>query len=164
VWNVVACRLDNNQLGQNAAQGFHTLRFFIAKYTEKILMMIRGVRGAITVSENTTEAILEATTEALETLIELNNIEERDVASVFFTTTPDLDAWYPAKAARNLGWRQVALMGSQEIDVPDGLKMCIRLLIHWNTAKDIHEIKHVFLRGAAALRPDLVKKVKAAQG
>lgn len=126
-------------------------------------MMVRGVRGAITSSENTTEAILEATTEALETLIELNGIEESDVASVLFTTTPDLDACYPAKAARNLGWRQVALMGFQEADVPDGLRMCIRVLIHWNTEKDIHEIKHVFLRGAAALRPDLVKKAKLAQ-
>ena len=126
-------------------------------------MMVRGVRGAITSSENTTEAILEATSEALETLIELNGIEERDVASVLFTTTPDLDACYPAKAARNLGWRQVALMGFQEADVPDGLRMCIRVLIHWNTEKDIHEIKHVFLRGAAALRPDLVKKAKLAQ-
>lgn len=127
-------------------------------------MMIRGVRGAITASENTTEAILEATAEALETLIELNGIDEHDVASVLFTTTPDLDACYPAKAARNLGWRQVALMGFQEADVADGLKMCVRVLIHWNTEKDIHEIKHVFLRGAMALRPDLVKKTKVAQG
>ena len=103
-------------------------------------MMIRGVRGAITASENTTEAILEATTEALETLIELNGIEECDVASVLFTTTPDLDACYPAKAARNLGWRQVALMGFQEADVPDGLKMWVRVLIHWTTEKVIHEI------------------------
>ena len=126
-------------------------------------MMVRGVRGAITVEENTTEAILEATTEALVSLIELNGIKEGEVASVLFTTTPDLDACYPAKAARNLGWRQVALMGFQEAAVPDGLKMCVRVLIHWNTEKDIHEIKHVFLRGAAALRPDLVKKAKLAQ-
>jgi chorismate mutase len=126
-------------------------------------MMVRGVRGAITVSENTTEAILEATSEALETLIELNGIQEHEVASVLFTTTPDLDACYPAKAARNLGWRQVALMGFQEANVPDGLRMCIRVLIHWNTEKEIHEIKHVFLRGATALRPDLVKKAKLAQ-
>jgi chorismate mutase len=126
-------------------------------------MMVRGVRGAITVSENATEAILEATTEALEALIELNGIEEDAVASVLFTTTPDLDACYPAKAARNLGWRQVALMGFQEANVPDGLKMCVRVLIHWNTEKEIHEIKHVFLRGAAALRPDLVKKTTVTQ-
>lgn len=126
-------------------------------------MMVRGVRGAITADENTTEAILEATTEVLEALIALNGMQEHELASVLFTTTPDLDACYPAKAARNLGWRQVALMGFQEANVPDGLKMCIRVLIHWNTDKEIHEIKHVFLRGATALRPDLVKKAKLAQ-
>ena len=95
-------------------------------------MMLRGVRGAITVSENTSEAILEATEEMLRWLIEQNGIEEEDLASVLFTSTPDLDACFPAKAARNMGWRQVALMGFQEIDVADGLKMCVRVLIHWN--------------------------------
>lgn len=119
---------------------------------------MRGVRGATTVDVNTTDAILEATEEVLVTMIENNQIVEEDVASVLFTTTPDLTACFPAKAARNLGWRQAALMGFQEIDVPNGLKMCIRVLIHWNTEKEIGEIKHVFLRGARALRPDLAKK------
>ena len=119
---------------------------------------MRGVRGATTVTENTTDAILQATEEVLVTLIERNNIVEEDVASVLFTTTPDLTACFPAKAARNLGWRQVALMGFQEVDVPTGLKMCIRVLIHWNTEKEISELQHVFLRGARALRPDLAKK------
>ena len=68
-------------------------------------------------------------------LIEANGIDEDDVASVIFTTTPDLTAAYPAKAARDMGWTQVALMGCQEMDVPGGLPRCIRVLIHWNTPK-----------------------------
>ena len=121
-------------------------------------MMVRGVRGAITVHENTAEAILNATEEMLKWLIEANDIREEDVASILFTSTPDLNAAFPAKAARNMGWRHVALMGFQEIDVPEGLKMCARVLIHWNTDKTNLELKHAFLRGASALRPDLVKK------
>ena len=123
-------------------------------------MMVRGVRGAITVNENSAEAILSATEEMLHWLIEQNSIEEEDVASLLFTSTPDLNAAFPAKAARNMGWRHVALMGFQEIDVPEGLKMCVRVLIHWNTDKSNRELKHAFLRGATALRPDLVKKAK----
>ena len=123
-------------------------------------MLVRGVRGAITVDENSAEAILSATEEMLVWLIEANGIKEEDVASVLFTSTPDINAAFPAKAARNMGWRHVALMGFQEIDVPEGLKMCVRVLIHWNTDKGNHEIKHAFLRGAMALRPDLVKKSK----
>lgn len=117
--------------------------------------MLRGARGAITVEADTTAAILEATTELLRTLIMTNGIREEDVASVLFTTTPDLTACYPARAARDLGWRQVALMGFQEMHVPDGLKLCIRVLIHWNTDTPQAGVRHAFLRGAAALRPDL---------
>lgn len=120
-------------------------------------MAVRGVRGAITVSENTSEAILEATEELLRWLIQQNDIHEEAVASILFTSTPDLNAAFPAKAARNMGWRHVALMGFQEIDVPEGLKMCIRVLIHWNTDKNNRELIHAFLRGASALRPDLVQ-------
>lgn len=123
-------------------------------------MIVRGVRGAITVEENSAEAILDATEEMMNWLIDQNGIEEEDVASILFTSTPDLNAAFPAKAARNMGWRQVALMGFQEIDVPEGLKMCVRVLIHWNTDKSNRDLKHAFLRGAAALRPDLVKKAK----
>lgn len=124
-------------------------------------MIVRGVRGAITVHENSAEVILNATEEMLRWLIEHNDIQEEDVTSILFTSTPDLNAAFPAKAARNMGWRHVALMGFQEIDVPEGLKMCVRVLIHWNTTKSNRELKHAFLRGAAALRPDLVKKAKS---
>jgi chorismate mutase len=79
---------------------------------------------------------------------------------VIFTTTPDLNAAYPAKAARQLGWTRVALMGGQEADVSGGLPMCVRVLVHWNTEKSLDEIEHVFLRGAAALPPDLSQSSK----
>ncbi len=118
------------------------------------MLMMRGVRGATTVRENTEEAMISATQELLKALIDYNGIEEKDVASVFFTTTPDLTAAYPAKAARLLGWNDTALMGMQEADVPTGLKMCIRVLIHWNTSKAIDELVHVYMNGAEKLRPD----------
>ena len=124
-------------------------------------MMMRGVRGAITAEENEKDAILSATRELLQTIIDANGIQEEDVASVIFTTTPDLDAAYPAKAAREMGWSQTALMGCQEMAVPWGVPKCIRVLLHWNTTKGISEINHIFLRGAAVLRPDLDPQVAA---
>jgi chorismate mutase len=117
-------------------------------------MMMRGVRGATTAAEDTPEAIWRATRELLEAVIEANGIEEEYVASVIFTTTPDLTAAYPAKAARDLGWHQTALMGCQEIAVPNGIPKCIRVLIHWNTTKKLSELRHVYMRGAEKLRPD----------
>jgi chorismate mutase len=116
---------------------------------------VRGVRGATTVEENSAEVILEATRKLLKAVIETNEIIEDEVASVLFTTTPDLTAVFPARAARDLGWHRIALMGAQEVDVPDGIPMCIRVLIHWNTEKTLDEIQHVYMRGAMILRPDL---------
>jgi chorismate mutase len=118
-------------------------------------LKFRGVRGATTVHENNAEEILRATRELLAAVVEANGIEEEDVASVIFTTTPDLNAVYPAKAGRDFGWHRTALMGCQEIDVPDGIPRCIRILIHWNTEKTLDEIQHVYMKGAMALRPDL---------
>ena len=119
--------------------------------------MVRGVRGATTVSKNNAETIIEATKELLLTMIEANGLEEEHIASVFFTTTPDLDAAYPAQAARKIGWTQTALMGMQEMNMQGGLTHCIRILVHWNTTKEIQEINHVYLHQANQLRPDLVK-------
>lgn len=118
-------------------------------------MAFRGVRGAITVDENSIEAILAATRELLQALIIANDIHEDDVASVIFTTTPELTACFPARAARELGWTQVALIGCQEAAVEGGLEMCVRVLIHWNTDKTNSQLNHKFMRGAAVLRPDL---------
>ena len=115
---------------------------------------VRGVRGATTVEVNTREAILAATRELLTLVIEANHICAEDVASVIFTTTTDLNADYPALAARAIGWNDVALMCAHEMNVPHGLPLCIRLLIHWNTTVRADEVKHVYIRGAVNLRPD----------
>jgi chorismate mutase len=119
------------------------------------MWMIRGVRGATTVTTNSAEAIISATKELLQAMIDVNEIDEAHVASVFFTTTPDLDAAFPAQAARAVGWRETALLGAQEINCPDGVPMCIRVLIHWNTEKPLSEIRHVYRHGAERLRPDM---------
>lgn len=117
-------------------------------------LMCRGVRGAITVASNTEDEILNATRELLQALVASNNMSVDDVASVYFTTTSDLTATYPAYAARQLGWYDAALMCGHEMDVPEGLSKCVRVLIHWNTTKSAKEIVHVYLREARSLRPD----------
>jgi chorismate mutase len=121
-------------------------------------MQLRGIRGATTVDANTREAILEATTELLSALIEANDIHGDDVASAFFTTTPDLTAEFPALAARqSLGWSHVALMCGHEMNVPGSLPMALRILLHVNTGKKPNELKFIYLRGASALRPDVAE-------
>jgi chorismate mutase len=125
-----------------------------SKENAKTLKVCRGVRGAITVTENTPDAILDATRELLYLIIRANKIALDDVASAIFTTTTDLNATYPALAARQLGWYDAALLCGHEMDVPGSLKKCIRVLIHWNTTRSANEIIHVYLRGAKNLRPD----------
>lgn len=117
-------------------------------------MPCRGVRGATTADANTPEEILQATRQLLALMIRQNGINEEDVASAIFTTTPDLDAEFPALAARQLGWFDVAMMCLHELDVPGSLRRCIRVLLHWNTDKPADEIVHVYIKGAANLRPD----------
>lgn len=114
----------------------------------------RGVRGATTVQENSAESILEATLELLRTIVRLNEMQPDDVASAYFTTTPDLNAAYPAVAARQIGWNDVALLCGQEMHVPGTLRRCIRVLIHWNSDRRPSEIVHVYLGEARSLRPD----------
>jgi len=123
-------------------------------------MPCRGIRGAITVEEDSAAAILEATREMLARIVEINEVSAQDVASAFFTLTPDLSAAFPAQVARSVGWDHVALLDAQEIPVPGSLPHCVRVLIHWNTDKAQDEIHHVYLRGAASLRPDLVAKTQ----
>jgi len=118
-------------------------------------MLTRGVRGAITVEANTPEAILEATKELLAAMVQVNDIDVEHIASAFFTTTPDIDAEFPALAAREMGWTGVALLCGHEMNKPGSLPMCLRILLHVNTDKPQREIKHVYLRGARVLRPDI---------
>jgi len=120
-------------------------------------MECRGIRGATTVSANHREEILSATRQLLALMIRRNEIEPEDVASAIFTTTPDVDAEFPALAARQLGWLHVPLLCGHEMTVEGGLPLCIRVLIHWNTAKPQAEIEHVYVRDAKRLRPDLSK-------
>lgn len=114
----------------------------------------RGIRGATTVEANTREAILEATRELLLQMIAANDLRVEDVGSAIFTTTTDLNAEFPAVAARGLGWHEAALMCGHEMSVPGALQRCIRILIHWNTPKLQHEIVHIYTRGAVNLRPE----------
>ena len=117
-------------------------------------MVTRGIRGATTVPANTREAILDAARELLDEIVRLNEIERDDVASIIFTTTPDLDAEFPAVAAREAGWTDVALECLHEMNVPGALPRCLRLLMHVNSDRAQNEITHVYLRDAGVLRPE----------
>ncbi len=121
-----------------------------------MVMMTRGVRGATTCRANTADDILEATAEMLRELVDGNGISTDDVAGALFSVTPDLDAVFPARAARDLGWHDVPLMCTREIPVPGALDRCIRVMVLWNTPKSQKDIVHVYLHGAKSLRPDLV--------
>ena len=120
-------------------------------------MMCRGVRGATTVEKNERDEILTATRQLLALMIRTNDIAAEDVASVIFSTTHDLDAEFPALAARQLNWLDVPLLCTNELNVPNSLTRCIRILIHWNTDKPQNEITHVYIKEAKRLRPDLSK-------
>ncbi len=117
------------------------------------MIYCRGIRGATTVEYNNREEILSATTELLQLLIEKNDLHPDNIASAIFTVTDDLDADFPAVAARRLGWTETALMCAREIPVPGSLRKCIRVLIHVNTTRSAAEIQHVYLREAVSLRP-----------
>lgn len=119
-------------------------------------MSIRGVRGATVAAEDSPEAILAATRELLKAILAANpSLLPEEVASVFFTMTPDLKSVHPALAARQMGWEAVPLLCAQEIPVPGGVPRCIRVLLHWNTDLSQRAVHHVYLREAVSLRPDL---------
>ncbi|MEX1022423.1 MAG: chorismate mutase [Dehalococcoidia bacterium] len=119
-------------------------------------MLVRGIRGATTVRANTREDILEAARELLDTVVRENAVDPDLVASIIFSTTPDLSAEFPAVAAREAGYTQVALECVLEMNVPGALAKCLRILMHVNTDRPLADIKHVYLHGARALRRDLV--------
>ena len=111
-----------------------------------------GIRGATRAEENTDVAIYAATRELLAEVIEANGLEEDNVAAVYFTLTPDLNAAYPAAAARQLGWTSTALMCATEIPVPGSLSRCVRIMVLYNTEKSKRDIVNVYLNGTEALR------------
>ncbi len=111
-----------------------------------------GIRGATTVEENTSEAIIAGTRELLQQIMLENEVDKSQVAAVWFTTTQDLNTEYPALAARQMGWMNVALLCAHEMIVPKGLPMCIRVLLLVNTDKDPNDLKYVYLKKAVGLR------------
>ena len=119
-------------------------------------MAIRGVRGATTVEEDEPDAIFLGTRELLEQLMKANAaMRTQDIASAFFTMTEELSSAYPALAARQMGWEAVPMLCSREIPVPGSLPRVMRVLVQWNTDVPQSEIRHVYLREAVTLRPDL---------
>ena len=118
--------------------------------------MTRGVRGAVTVEQNAESELISRTEECLREMIKRNGIKAETVCSVIISVTEDLDAAFPAKALRKLeGWQYVPVMCVKEIPVPNSLKACVRIMLHWNTDKAQKEIEHVYLGNAVTLRPDL---------
>ena len=121
-------------------------------------MAIRAIRGATSTEANDAETIIAATRALLERIVAANSLDAEDIASVIFTATPDLNAAYPARAARDMGWVTVPLLCMQEMAVVGSLPGCIRVLMQWNTDRPQTEIRHVYLGRARALRPDLVQE------
>ena len=122
-------------------------------------MLVRGIRGAITVDSNNKEEIIKRTKELLIFLKKENDFKIEDIVSVFFSVTSDLNATFPAQAARELGWHRVPLFDMQEINVPGGLPRCIRILVQINCQKSQMEMKHCYLKGARILRKDLNNEI-----
>lgn len=120
-------------------------------------MAVRGIRGAISVTENTAREIIDKTKEMIQEMITQNEIQQDDIAGAFFTVTSDLNAEFPAKAARNLGWDQVPMICQTEIAVPGSLAGIIRVLVLLNTEKSSREMKHIYLGKAKSLRPDWIR-------
>jgi chorismate mutase len=121
-------------------------------------MKLRGVRGATTCAADGRDEIMGAVQELWLAMIEQNAFAEGDLAAVIFSSTPDLSAAFPAAAVRALGWTDTPLFGAAEIEQPEAPKRCVRILALWNTDKGQKDIKHVYLREAAALRPDISGK------
>ena len=113
---------------------------------------VRGIRGATTAHANSKESILEATKELLQELVDANGLDPNDLAAAYFTATQDLNAEFPALAARQMGWTHVALLCGQEMSVPDAPGLCIRVMLLANTEKSPQDLSNVYLRGATNLR------------
>lgn len=120
--------------------------------------MVRAIRGATTVKNNTKEEILDATSELVQEIMERNGITRENIISIIFSVTSDLDAAFPATAARQMGFDRVAMLSTYEMDVPDSLRKCIRVLIHIQTDKKNDELAYVYLKEARKLRPDIIQQ------
>jgi chorismate mutase len=123
-------------------------------------MPIRGIRGAVPARANTKAAIASATRQLLRRMMQANAVANGDIAGIILTSTPDLDADFPAAAARSQGWGDVPLLCAQEIDVPGAMKRIIRALVFFNTDLAQADIHHVYLGAAGRLRPDLTRRFR----
>lgn len=124
-------------------------------------MVTRGIRGATTVEEDREELVLQATEALIIEMVEQNDVEIDDIASVIVSTTTDVTSVFPARAIRSIeGWEYVPVMCTHEMDVPGAIQKCIRLMMHVNTNKTQREIEHIYQNEAVRLRPDLVKEDK----
>jgi chorismate mutase len=121
-----------------------------------LIMAIRGIRGAITIDSDTPIDIKNSTKILIENILIENNIHIEDIASLIFSVTSDIKSEFPAVAIREMGWKYVPLMNFKEMEKDNALNLCIRVLMHWNTSKKQTNIKHVYLKGATILRPDLL--------
>ncbi len=119
------------------------------------MQAVRAVRGANKVEKNSSDAVLKATRELLDSMVQENNIRVEDIISVFFTLSPDLNAEFPARAARSMGWTEVPMLCAVEIDVPGALSSCLRVLMHIYSPLTVTEVKHIYLGETVKLRPDL---------
>lgn len=119
--------------------------------------MVRGIRGATTVESNDCNLITERVAELLQRMVIANDLQIEDIGAVIFSSTADINSSFPAVGARSIGWTDVPLFGTQEIDNPNGVPRCIRVLILWNTDLPQKSIQHVYLREAVILRQDIVK-------
>ncbi|MBO1003048.1 chorismate mutase [Pseudogracilibacillus auburnensis] len=121
--------------------------------------MIRGFRGATTVTKNDEAEIMKETKKLVVEMVEVNNIEPSEISHVLFSVTDELNAGFPAKVARQMsGWTHVPVMCMKEIDVPNSLERCVRVMLVAKTNLQQDEIIHVFLNDAVKLRPDLIQK------
>lgn len=120
-------------------------------------MSVRAIRGAVQVRDNTVVAIHDGVKELIATIMQSNSLTPAEVISVFFTSTPDLNAAFPATAAREMGFESVPLLGAVEVDVPGALDRVIRVMVHCETVREPQAILHIYLHGAAALRQDIAQ-------
>ena len=121
-------------------------------------MPVRGIRGAVNIASNTKEEILSKSRELLEAIVRANKVKPQDIATAIFTLSPDLNADFPAYAARQMGWRDVPLMCARELDVPGAMEKVIRVLLLVNSKIPASKIKHQYLGDTPKLRPDLAQK------
>lgn len=121
-------------------------------------MNVRGIRGAITVKKNSKEDIVASTRTLLKKMVAENKIKTEDIASAIFSVTKDLNAQFPAVAARELGWIYTPLLCAYEINVPKSIKKCVRVLLLINSKKAQKDIKNIYIGAASNLRPDMALK------